>query len=98
MIKMHDYSACHQRNWMRSKEKWVPDDVIDRMIQIYQDPSPETAKRFDKTKIEDSSAKTSISSRICPFSSKEETFLLHPLFFHVKFVCYGNRRAIYFRH
>ena len=52
MIKMHDYSICYRQNRMRPKDKWVPDDVIDRMIQQYVDPSPETAKRFDEVRVE----------------------------------------------
>lgn len=52
MIKMHDYSICYERNKMRIKDKWVPDEVIDNMINIYADPSPEVSRLFDEIKIE----------------------------------------------
>jgi predicted kinase len=52
LIKIHDYAICYERNKARMKEKWVPEDVMDHMIQIYRDPSPEVAKLFDEVKIE----------------------------------------------
>lgn len=52
MIKMHDYSVCFKRNKMRIKEKWVPEKVMDEMIKMYVDPSPEVAKMFDEVKTE----------------------------------------------
>jgi len=52
MIKMHDYSVCYRQNRMRPKEKWVPDDVIARMIASYRDPSPEVALLFDAVAVE----------------------------------------------
>lgn len=52
MVKMHDYSICYKQNKMRQKEKWVPDDVIDHMIDIYEDPSPEVRAYFDEVKVE----------------------------------------------
>lgn len=52
MIKMHDYSICYKQNKMRMKDKWVPDNVIDQMIQSYVDPSAEVAKMFDEIKVE----------------------------------------------
>jgi predicted kinase len=52
MIKMHDYSLCYRRNHLRAKEKWVPEDVMDNMIKIYEYPEPEIAKMFDIVQIE----------------------------------------------
>lgn len=52
MVKMHDYSICYKQNKMRQKDKWVPDDVIDHMIDIYEDPSPEVRAYFDEVKVE----------------------------------------------
>lgn len=46
LLKLHDYSICFQRNKKRIKEKWVPDEVIQSMIEGYEDPTPEFAKRF----------------------------------------------------
>jgi predicted kinase len=48
MIKMHDYSLCYERNHQRIKEKWVPEEVMAKMIASYVDPSPAVAKRFDE--------------------------------------------------
>jgi predicted kinase len=48
MIKFHDYSICYQRNKMRIKEKWVPEEVMHKQLASYVDPSPEVAKRFDQ--------------------------------------------------
>lgn len=47
LLKLHDYGVCYSRNKKRSKEKWVPEDVIKDMIKNYADPSIETMKRFD---------------------------------------------------
>lgn len=52
MIKMHDYSICYKQNKMRIKEKWVPEEVMDHMRDIYVDPSPEVASFFDEVKVE----------------------------------------------
>lgn len=53
MIKMHDYSICYKQNKMRPKDKWVPDEVMDKMInETYVDPSPETAALFDEVRVE----------------------------------------------
>lgn len=52
MVKMHDYSICYKQNKMRQKDKWVPDEVIDHMIDIYVDPSPEVRAYFDEVKVE----------------------------------------------
>jgi len=52
MIKMHDYSICYRQNKMRIKDKWVPDEVIAKMIDNYQDPSNETSALFDEIKVE----------------------------------------------
>ena len=52
MVKFHDYSVVYQNNKARQKEKWVPEEVIDRMIREYTDPSPEVAKLFDKVTVE----------------------------------------------
>jgi predicted kinase len=48
LLKLHDYSICLQRNKMRRRDKWVPDEVILDMIKHYMDPTPETAKHFTK--------------------------------------------------
>ncbi len=52
MVKMHDYSLCYKQNKMRQKDKWVPDEVIDHMIEIYEDPSAEVRAYFDEVKVE----------------------------------------------
>ncbi len=52
MIKMHDYGICYVRNKLRPKDKWVPDDVIAKMISDYQDPSKEVQGFFDEVKVE----------------------------------------------
>lgn len=48
LIKMHDYSLCYERNKLRIKDKWVPEEIIDGMIKMYKDPSPEVAALFDE--------------------------------------------------
>ena len=52
MIKFHDYSEVYRRNKERPQEKWVPEEVIDGMIQKYQNPSREVEERFNKLTIE----------------------------------------------
>ena len=52
MIKFHDYSEVYKRNKERPQEKWVPEEVIDGMIQKYQNPSKEVEERFNKVTIE----------------------------------------------
>ena len=52
MIRMHDYSLCYERNKMREKEKWVPEEIIAKMIERYEEPTPELAKRFDEVRTE----------------------------------------------
>lgn len=52
MVKFHDYSVVYQNNKSRKKEKWVPEEVIDRMIAEYASPSPEVEKLFNKITIE----------------------------------------------
>jgi predicted kinase len=52
MVKMKDYSPCYLRNRNRPKEKWVPDSVIDSMVQRYEDPTPEVRKLFDEVRVE----------------------------------------------
>ena len=52
MVKFHDYSAVYHNNKDRPREKWVPDEVIDRMIAQYQNPSPEVERLFNKITIE----------------------------------------------
>lgn len=51
LIKFHDYSICYERNKLRDREKWVPEPVMDAMLESYKDPSPEIAKRFDEIKV-----------------------------------------------
>lgn len=52
MVKMHDYSICYKQNKMRPKEKWVPEDVMDHMREIYVDPSPKVRAYFDEVRVE----------------------------------------------
>ena len=52
MVKFHDYSVCYKRNKERIEEKWVPEEVIDKMIAEYVNPSPEVERLFDKITIE----------------------------------------------
>ena len=52
MVKFHDYSVVFEHNKSRQKDKWVPDEVIEKMIQRYENPSPEVEKLFDKITIE----------------------------------------------
>jgi predicted kinase len=51
MIKMHDYSICFKQNKMRVKDKWVPEEVMQKQLASYVDPSPEVAKRFDEISV-----------------------------------------------
>jgi hypothetical protein len=51
MIKMHDYSICFKQNKMRIKDKWVPEEVMQKQLASYVDPSPEVAKRFDEINV-----------------------------------------------
>lgn len=48
MVKYHDYSEVFIRNKERPVDKWVPEDVIRKMIDRYKDPSPEVAAKFDE--------------------------------------------------
>ncbi len=52
LIKFHDYSVVYERNKARREDKWVPEDVIDKMVAKYQNPSPEVEKLFDRITIE----------------------------------------------
>lgn len=52
MVKFHDYSVVFENNKNRPQEKWVPEGHIQKMIDSYQDPSPEVAKLFDKITVE----------------------------------------------
>ena len=52
MVKFHDYSVVYRNNKSRPKEKWVPEEVIDKMIKSYVHPSPEVERLFDKIVIE----------------------------------------------
>lgn len=52
MVKFHDYSVVYQNNKARVKEKWVPEEVIDRMIAEYENPSKEVERLFNKITIE----------------------------------------------
>lgn len=47
LLKLHDYSLCLERNKQRSKDKWVPEEVIIDMSKHYDDPSPECQEKFD---------------------------------------------------
>jgi tRNA uridine 5-carbamoylmethylation protein Kti12 len=50
LLKLHDYSICLKRNHERIQEKWVPEEVIQSMIDGYEDPSKEVSARFDQVK------------------------------------------------
>ena len=52
LVKFHDYSVVYEHNASRIKEKWVPKEVIDKMIERYKNPSPEVEKLFNKITIE----------------------------------------------
>ena len=52
LVKFHDYSVVYEHNTSRVKEKWVPKEVIDKMIERYKNPSPEVEKLFNKITIE----------------------------------------------
>ena len=45
-------TLCYKQNKMRPKEKWVPEDAMDHMREIYVDPSPKVASYFDEIKVE----------------------------------------------
>ena len=46
MLKAHDNSIIFKRNHMRIKEKWVPLEVLEKMIKKYQNPSEEYINRY----------------------------------------------------
>ncbi|HAS55894.1 MAG TPA: hypothetical protein DEF61_01495 [Firmicutes bacterium] len=50
LLKLHDYSACLERNKLRPKEKWVPENIILDMISHYEDPSYECKAHFNEIK------------------------------------------------
>ena len=50
LLKLSDYRVCLERNKMRPKEKWVPEDVIVNMGNHYFDPSARTRTHFDEVK------------------------------------------------
>jgi hypothetical protein len=40
MIKMHDYSICFKQNKMRVKDKWVPEEVMQKQLSLLCRPFP----------------------------------------------------------
>lgn len=48
LLKLHDYTKCLERNHMRPKEKWVPEEVIVNMWNHYMDPSASTKEHFSE--------------------------------------------------
>ena len=51
LLKVHNEDLIYKRNRSRIKEKWVPEEAIAKMIDSYQYPSDENAKRYQTIRV-----------------------------------------------
>ena len=50
MLKVHDEKIIYERNKKRTKEKWIPEDVIASMIKKYSYPSSKNISKYSMIK------------------------------------------------